>query len=69
MIDNLRFAFIGGGNMAEALIKGLLSGLQVPPRSHHGDGHCAGAADVFGDDIMGFVHPRKIHQRCAIAMS
>ncbi len=31
MIDNLRFAFIGGGNMAEALLKGLLSGLQVPP--------------------------------------
>jgi len=31
MIENLRFAFIGGGNMAEALLKGLLSGLQVPP--------------------------------------
>lgn len=27
-----RFAFIGGGNMAEALIKGLLSGLGVPPQ-------------------------------------
>jgi len=31
MIENLRFTFIGGGNMAEALLKGLLSGLQVPP--------------------------------------
>lgn len=29
MLDNLRFAFIGGGNMAEALLKGLLSGLSV----------------------------------------
>ncbi|GIX48715.1 MAG: pyrroline-5-carboxylate reductase [Candidatus Tectimicrobiota bacterium] len=26
-----RFAFIGGGNMAEALIKGLMQGLAVPP--------------------------------------
>ncbi len=31
MIANLRFAFIGGGNMAEALLKGLLIGLQVAP--------------------------------------
>ena len=31
-IENLRFAFLGGGNMAEALIKGLLSGLGVDPR-------------------------------------
>ena len=31
MMDNLRFAFIGGGNMAEALLKGLLSGLKVAP--------------------------------------
>lgn len=31
MADDLRFAFIGGGNMADALIKGLLSGLQIPP--------------------------------------
>jgi pyrroline-5-carboxylate reductase len=31
MIEDLRFAFIGGGNMAEALLKGLLSGLQVAP--------------------------------------
>lgn len=31
MIENLRFAFIGGGNMAEALLKGLLSGLGVAP--------------------------------------
>ncbi|MCZ6874908.1 MAG: pyrroline-5-carboxylate reductase [bacterium] len=31
MLDNLRFAFIGGGNMAEALLKGLLSGLSVDP--------------------------------------
>lgn len=30
MIEQLRFAFIGGGNMAEALLKGLLSGLNVP---------------------------------------
>lgn len=29
MFEHLRFAFIGGGNMAEALIKGLLSGLSV----------------------------------------
>ena len=27
MLEQVRFAFIGGGNMAEALIKGLLSGL------------------------------------------
>ena len=32
VIENLRFAFLGGGNMAEALIKGLLTGLAVPPR-------------------------------------
>jgi pyrroline-5-carboxylate reductase len=32
MLDNVRFAFIGGGNMAEALLKGLLSGLAVDPR-------------------------------------
>jgi pyrroline-5-carboxylate reductase len=32
MIENLRFAFLGGGNMAEALIKGLLTGLAVNPR-------------------------------------
>lgn len=31
MIETLRFAFLGGGNMAEALIKGLLSGLGVEP--------------------------------------
>lgn len=31
MIENLRFAFLGGGNMAEALIKGLLTGLAVNP--------------------------------------
>jgi pyrroline-5-carboxylate reductase len=32
MVEHLRFAFIGGGNMAEALIKGLLSGLAVDPK-------------------------------------
>ena len=31
MLEQLRFAFIGGGNMAEALLKGLLSGLAVAP--------------------------------------
>ena len=31
MLEHLRFAFIGGGNMAEALLKGLLSGLAVEP--------------------------------------
>jgi pyrroline-5-carboxylate reductase len=31
MLEHLRFAFIGGGNMAEALLKGLLSGLAVDP--------------------------------------
>lgn len=31
MLDHLRFAFIGGGNMAEALLKGLLRGLAVEP--------------------------------------
>lgn len=31
MLDHVRFAFIGGGNMAEALLKGLLSGLAVEP--------------------------------------
>jgi pyrroline-5-carboxylate reductase len=30
MVEQLRFAFIGGGNMAEALLKGLLSGLHIP---------------------------------------
>ena len=30
MIEQLHFAFIGGGNMAEALLKGLLSGLHIP---------------------------------------
>ena len=29
MMDNIRFSFIGGGNMAEALLKGLLNGLHV----------------------------------------
>jgi len=29
MLEQVRFAFIGGGNMGEALIKGLLSGLGV----------------------------------------
>lgn len=32
MLDKVRFAFIGGGNMAEALLKGLLSGLAVEPQ-------------------------------------
>jgi pyrroline-5-carboxylate reductase len=32
MFANLRFAFLGGGNMAEALIKGLLTGLGINPR-------------------------------------
>jgi len=32
MLAQMRFAFIGGGNMAEALIKGLLSGLGVKPQ-------------------------------------
>jgi pyrroline-5-carboxylate reductase len=31
MLEQLRFAFIGGGNMGEALLKGLLSGLHVDP--------------------------------------
>lgn len=31
-VEHLRFAFLGGGNMAEALIKGLLAGLAVNPR-------------------------------------
>ena len=31
MLEQLRFAFIGGGNMAEALLKGLLCGLNVAP--------------------------------------
>ncbi len=31
MLEHLRFAFIGGGNMAEALLKGLLSGLAIAP--------------------------------------
>jgi pyrroline-5-carboxylate reductase len=32
MLEQVRFAFIGGGNMAEAMIKGLLSGLGVTPQ-------------------------------------
>ena len=32
MLEQVRFAFIGGGNMGEALIKGLLSGLGVKPQ-------------------------------------
>ena len=32
MLEPVRFAFIGGGNMGEALIKGLLSGLGVTPQ-------------------------------------
>jgi pyrroline-5-carboxylate reductase len=32
MLEQMRLAFIGGGNMAEALIKGLLSGLGVKPQ-------------------------------------
>jgi pyrroline-5-carboxylate reductase len=32
MLEQVHFAFIGGGNMAEALIKGLLSGLGVTPQ-------------------------------------
>jgi pyrroline-5-carboxylate reductase len=31
MLEHVRFAFIGGGNMGEALIKGLCSGLGVSP--------------------------------------
>ena len=31
-IRDVHFAFLGGGNMAEALIKGLLTGLGVDPR-------------------------------------
>jgi pyrroline-5-carboxylate reductase len=31
MLEQARYAFIGGGNMGEALIKGLLSGLDVQP--------------------------------------
>lgn len=42
VIENLRFAFLGGGNMAEALIKGLLTGLAVNPR------HVV-ATDVIGE--------------------
>ncbi len=30
MVKQLRFAFLGGGNMAEALLKGVLRGLNVP---------------------------------------
>ena len=32
MLEQVRFAFIGGGNMGEALIKGLLSSLGVKPQ-------------------------------------
>jgi len=32
MLEQVRFAFIGGGNMGEALIKGLCSGLNVNPK-------------------------------------
>lgn len=32
MLEHVRFAFIGGGNMGEALIKGLCSGLNVKPQ-------------------------------------
>jgi len=32
MLEQVRFAFIGGGNMAEALVKGLLSGLGATPQ-------------------------------------
>ena len=32
MLEQVRFAFIGGGNMGEALIKGLCSGLNVNPQ-------------------------------------
>jgi pyrroline-5-carboxylate reductase len=32
MVEQLRFAFIGGGNMAEALLKGLLRGLHIPAK-------------------------------------
>jgi len=32
MLEHVRFAFIGGGNMGEALIKGLCSGLGVNPK-------------------------------------
>src|SRR5919197_3002149 len=32
MLEHVHFAFIGGGNMGEALIKGLLSGLGVNPQ-------------------------------------
>ena len=32
VIEHLRFAFLGGGNMAEALIKGLITGLAVNPQ-------------------------------------
>jgi pyrroline-5-carboxylate reductase len=32
MLEQVRFAFIGGGNMGEALVKGLLSGLGVKPQ-------------------------------------
>jgi pyrroline-5-carboxylate reductase len=31
MYEHLRFACIGGGNMAEALLKGLLNGLSIAP--------------------------------------
>ena len=31
-IKDMRFAFLGGGNMAEALVKGLLTGLAIDPR-------------------------------------
>ena len=32
MLEHVRFAFIGGGNMGEALIKGLCSGLGINPK-------------------------------------
>lgn len=42
MLEQLRFAFIGGGNMAEALLKGLGSGLGVAPS-------CITATDILSE--------------------
>ena len=62
MLGQKRIAFVGAGNMAEALIKGLISSGVVPPE------HIS-ACDRHADKLAKVAQKRKIHSSNANAVS